>query len=127
MSPQDVVTAFIEAVERKDLEAAAGHLAETVSYENMPVKPIVGRAAVVKAIAGFVGSAAEVDWRILRTVEVGRTVINERVDRFRIGDGWMELPCAGFFEVDGDGHITLWRDYFDMGSYQRQFAALSGS
>ena len=53
-------------------------------------------------------------------------MINERLDRFQIGDGWMELPIAGIFKIDGDGKIALWRDYFDMGSYTRQFAKLTG-
>ena len=52
-------------------------------------------------------------------------VANERVDKFKIGDGWLELPVAGFFEVDDDGKITLWRDYFDLASYTDQLAKLS--
>jgi limonene-1,2-epoxide hydrolase len=28
----------------------------------------------------------------------------------------------GSFEIDGDGRITAWRDYFDMGEFQREFA-----
>ena len=55
----------------------------------------------------------------------GSTVFNERLDRFRIGDGWLELPIAGVFEVDDDGKITLWRDYFDMGAYERQLIELT--
>jgi limonene-1,2-epoxide hydrolase len=31
------------------------------------------------------------------------------------------------FEVDDDGLITLWRDYFDLASYQRQLAELTGT
>ncbi len=126
MGAQDVVTNFIKAIERKDLDAAMALTAADISYENMPIDPIVGREAVAKAIGRFVGGASEVDWRIERSVESGRVVINERVDRFKIGDGWLELPCAGFFEVDDNDQITLWRDYFDMGSYQRQMAALTG-
>jgi len=125
MTPEQIVTSFIEAIERKDIEAAAGYLADAVSYENMPVKPITGRDAVVKAINGFVGPASEVEWKVLRSVASGQVVVNERVDRFRIGEGWLELPCAGFFEIDTDGRIALWRDYFDMASYQRQMAALT--
>ena len=41
-------------------------------------------------------------------------VFTERVDRFRAGDTWIELPVAGLFLVSG-GRITLWRDYFDWG------------
>jgi limonene-1,2-epoxide hydrolase len=75
----------------------------------------------------FLGGASEVDWVILRQHEFGNVVFNERIDRFRIGDGWLELPLAGVFEVDDDGLITLWRDYFDLASYQRQLAELTGS
>jgi limonene-1,2-epoxide hydrolase len=32
---------------------------------------------------------------------------------------------AGVFEVDADGRISLWRDYFDMASYTGQLAALT--
>ena len=49
------------------------------------------------------------------------------LDRFRIGSGWLELPVAGVFEVNDEGLITLWRDYFDMGAYQRQMAELTAS
>ena len=47
-------------------------------------------------------------------------------DRFKIGDGWLEMPVAGFFEVNGDGLITLWRDYFDLATYTDQMAKLTG-
>jgi len=31
------------------------------------------------------------------------------------------------FEVDADGLISLWRDYFHLASYQRQLAELTES
>jgi limonene-1,2-epoxide hydrolase len=125
MSPTVIVTAFIEAIERKDIAAAAALVSPSISYENMPMQPIVGRDAMVATIEMFLGSASEVDWVIVRQHEVDGIVFNERIDRFRIGDGWLELPVAGVFEVD-DGLITLWRDYFDLASYQRQLAELTG-
>lgn len=125
MTATDVVTRFIEAIERKDVDAAAALAAEDISYENMPIDPIVGKAGLAATLGAFLDPASEVDWQILRQVEVGGVVFNERLDRFRIGDGWLELPIAGVFEVNDAGLITLWRDYFDMGSYQRQFAELT--
>lgn len=125
MTATDVVTRFIEAIERKDVDAAAALAAEDISYENMPIDPIVGKAGLAGTLRAFLDAASEVDWQILRQVEVGGVVFNERLDRFRIGDGWLELPIAGVFEVNDAGLITLWRDYFDMGSYQRQFAELT--
>ncbi len=127
MSPSEIVTAFIHAIERKDVAAAAAMASPGISYENMPMQPIVGRDAMAATLEMFLGNANEVDWVIVRQHEFGSVVYNERVDRFQIGDGWLELPLAGVFEVDDDGLITLWRDYFDLASYQRQLAELTDS
>ena len=46
--------------------------------------------------------------------------MNERTDRFRTGDRWIDLPVTGVFEVDTEGKISLWRDYFDMQMFMSQ-------
>lgn len=122
-APADVVSSFIAAVERKDVDAALDLLTDDVSYENVPIDPVVGREAVGAVLRMFLEPAAEVDWRVLRTVESGSLVVNERVDRFRLANGWVELPVAGFFEVTDDGRISRWRDFFDMATYTNQVAA----
>lgn len=124
MSAAETVNAFIRAIEEKDVDAAVAYLAADVSYENMPMDPIVGADGVAQTLNGFLAAASEVDWQIVEQWEVGDTVLNERVDRFKIGDGWLELPVAGIFKVT-DGKITLWRDYFDMASYMTQLTALT--
>ena len=121
----DVVNAFVTAIEAEDIEAALALVTDDVSYENMPIDPIVGKDAMGAVLAGFLASAVEVDWQVLRQHEIGELVVNERLDRFRIGDGWLELPVAGFFEVTADGLISRWRDYFDMATYTTQLQALS--
>jgi len=126
-NPGEVVSAFIAAIEAKDVDAALAFLADDVSYENVPMSPISGKPTVRAVLNGFLEAATEVEWVVTRHVESGNVVINERVDRFRIGSGWLELPVAGFFEVTDDGLISLWRDYFDMGSYTRQMTDLTGS
>lgn len=127
MTPEEIVNAFITAIEAKDVEAAVAMTAEGVSYENMPIAPVTGRDGVAKTLTGFLAPAGKVDWQIVRQWAVGRTVINERLDRFRIGEGWLELPVAGFFEIDDNDLIVLWRDYFDMNAYVRQMAELTES
>jgi limonene-1,2-epoxide hydrolase len=126
MSPAATVTAFIKAIERKDIATAVALAAPEISYENMPISPVVGREGLAQVLEMFLGAANEVEWQIVSQYEVGEIVVNERLDRFQIGDGWLELPVAGFFRVDDDGKIALWRDYFDMGSYQRQMTELTG-
>jgi limonene-1,2-epoxide hydrolase len=125
MSSGEIVSQFIGAIERRDLDSVRAMLSEEISYENMPMRPIHGRDAVMKVIEGFLAPAELVDWKVLRQWVCDGVVINERIDRFRIGNGWLELPVAGIFECDPEGRILLWRDYFDLGSYTTQMAALT--
>ena len=46
-------------------------------------------------------------------------VLNERSDRFQIGNHTITLRVMGIFEL-ADGKITAWRDYFDMNQYMSQ-------
>ena len=124
MSAAETVTEFIKAIERKDVEGAVALTATDISYENMPIDPVVGQEGLAKTLNMFLGSASVVDWQIVSQYAVGSVVFNERLDRFKIGEGWLELPVAGIFHLDDDGKISLWRDYFDMASYQRQMAEL---
>lgn len=126
MTPSETVTAFITAIERLDIDAAVALLADDVSYENVPMKPIGGREGVRAALASFLGAASKVEWPVSSQFEAGNRVANERVDRFKIGEGWLEMPVAGFFDVNNDGLITLWRDYFDLATYTEQMAELLG-
>jgi len=127
MSPVEIVNAFIAAIEAKDIDTAVSMVSETVSYENVPMKPISGRDNVAATLEMFLTQASNVDWRIVSQWAVDRTVINERIDRFQIGDGWLELPVAGIFEIDDNDQIVLWRDYFDMNTYVTRLAELTGS
>jgi limonene-1,2-epoxide hydrolase len=126
MSPSEVVTEFIRAIERTALDDAVAMTSADISYENMPIDPIVGHDALRSMLHMFVDPATSLDWQILAQYEIGGVVVNERLDRFEFTTGWLELPVAGFFRVDDQGLITLWRDYFDMASYQRQVTDLTG-
>lgn len=121
----DVVTAFLAAVEAKDLDAALALVTDDIPTRTSPSTRSSARMRTAAVLRGFLEPAATVDWRIVRQVEVDGVVINERLDRFEIGSGWLELPIAGFFEVTDDGLIRRWRDYFDMATYTRQLAELT--
>ena len=124
-SPAGIVTAFIATIESLDLEGALAFLADDVEYDNVPMGKMHGIDQVRAGLGPFVGRFDEIDWPVSRiassgTVDEG-TVFTERVDRFRRGDTWIELPVNGVFEVR-DGRIALWRDYFDLASFTSQLA-----
>jgi limonene-1,2-epoxide hydrolase len=80
----------------------------------------------VKQILGpFTSGCSEIDWVIVRQSATGDmnagVVLNERIDRFKMGERWVELPLAGVFEIK-NGKISLWRDYFDLATFQKAMA-----
>lgn len=114
MTPGDTVTEFIRRVEAKDFAAAGELLADDVHYDNVPLDPkFNGRAEVVAVLEGFLGASPEVAWTVHRQTEGAGVVMNERTDRFEMGGARLEIPVVGVWEVDDNGRITLWRDYFD--------------
>ncbi len=119
-SPGDIVTALIEACERRDLDAVCALVTDDIEYDNVPIGKVHGPDGVRSVLSGGVTAAAsQVEWVVHRQVENGDTVMNERTDRFLVDGRWIEIPIAAVFEVR-DGRVALWRDYFDLESYRRQ-------
>jgi len=113
-----IVRDFIQAWSRLDPKELAGYFAEDGIYHNMPTGPVQGRDNIEQLIRGFAGPWTETVWEIRRILSAGDLVMVERVDRTRAGEKACDLPCTGVFEME-NGQIKAWRDYFDLGTYQR--------
>lgn len=120
MSNIPIVEDFVGAINRDDLEAAFGWMAEDIVYHNMPMPPLQGIAAVRRFFLET-GPMTDNDWRILHIAENGPVVMTERVDTMRLGGRPISLPVMGIFEIE-QGRIQAWRDYFDLAAFQRQLA-----
>ena len=115
-----IVTDFIGAWSKNDLDRIMSFFTDDCVYHNIPVAPVKGREAIRSVIQGFSGMASEIDWVLHRIAESpDGSVMTERTDRFKIGEKWLELPVMGAFELR-DGKIAAWRDYFDMAQFQSQ-------
>ncbi|MCA9512276.1 MAG: SgcJ/EcaC family oxidoreductase [Myxococcota bacterium] len=119
----DLVDAFVEAWAAKDVERIMGFFAPDAVYTNMPIDPPnEGLEAIRKTIEGFVGMAQRIEFVVKHTTEnANGVVMNERIDRFLVGDKWAEAPVMGVFEIEG-GRIKAWRDYFDLAAFQASMA-----
>ena len=120
LTPGEIVTALVQACERRDLDAVCALVTDDIEYDNVPIGKVYGPDGVRSVLSGGVTSAAsDIEWVVHRQVESGDTVMNERTDRFLVDGRWVEIPIAAVFVVR-DGRVALWRDYFDLESYRRQ-------
>jgi len=122
MTPLETVNAFIDALERKDFDAAIALVADDCEYDNVPMGKIHGPADIRAALEPMLGAANTVEWIVYRESADGPIVFNERFDRFEMPFGWIDMPVTGVWEVH-DGKIKLWRDYFDLSTYRDQLPA----
>ena len=126
MTPEATVNEFIRRVVANDLESALEMVTDDVEYDNVPIGKNIGPDAMRAFLGVMAGNVDEVQFVIHRQTVTGNVVMNERTDRFRVGDAWMDLKVAGIFEVNDAGQVTLWRDYFDMGEFNEQMQKLAG-
>ena len=114
------VLAMIQGWNDRDIDAILACFAEDAIYHNMPMEPVQGKDDIRAAINGFVAGASAIRWDMIQIAEnASGVVLTERLDKFQMGDQWIEVPVMGAFEVRDD-RIVAWRDYFDLAGFQAQ-------
>ncbi|WP_436793595.1 limonene-1,2-epoxide hydrolase family protein [Actinospongicola halichondriae] len=112
-SPETVVRAFLEALERLDTVAACDLVSDDILYVNKGLPAVRGRAQFERAM-GFLGKYCDdFEGRINHLAVEGDIVLTERVDLIGRGGFRPEFWVCGTFEVR-EGRIVLWRDHFDF-------------
>jgi limonene-1,2-epoxide hydrolase len=119
VTPIDVVTRFCAAWADGDLDAIVAFFTDDAVYHNIPIAPVTGRDAIRETIAGFTAGVQSIEFRVENIAAAGAVVLTERVDVFVFPTTTIELPVMGAFEVH-DGHISAWRDYFDLNQFMSQ-------
>lgn len=111
-----MVRLFIDAWGALDPDVAVACLSDDIVYINQPLAPVVGKRDVGKLIRAIMQVSKRVHWIVHDCFGEDGTVVTERTDCWDYdGKGWgLRLPCIGMFDVDGDGKICGWRDYFDL-------------
>ncbi len=123
MTPQQTVEAFIGHWNACDVDAMMARCAPDIVYHNIPMDPIHGTAAMRAMVEGFLANIAACDWVTHAIAANGNTVLTERTDGFTFKDGRRAaIRVMGTFVLDEADLIAEWRDYFDMGEFQREFA-----
>ena len=122
MDPEAAVNEFVRRAVAKDLDGLVELVSDDIEYDNVPMGKNRGPEELRNVLGAMVGHFDEIEFVTHRQTCSGNIVMNERTDRFRIGEKWIDLPVAGVFEVNDDGKITLWRDYFDLATMMSQMS-----
>jgi len=120
VSNTQIVKDFIAAWNANDIDKACDMMAEDIFYHNVPMTPVTGREAS-RAMLKSMGPLTDVNWELLAIAENGEVVMTERVDRMTMGGKKVAIPLMGIFRIR-NGEIYEWKDYFDLGDFQRQMA-----
>lgn len=109
----EVVEEFLGALADLDIDAAVALLDDHVVYQNVPLPAARGIRAVERQLRWMAryGSGFEVVHHNIAAN--GPVVLTERTDILSVGSVHAAFWVCGTFEVH-DGHITLWRDRFDV-------------
>lgn len=120
---EQIVNDLFKAWSSLDLDAIMSYFSEDAVWDNVPMQPAKGKAAIRDLTAGFLKDANGFSAKILRTVHEGNVIFNERVDTLMLKSGKKaDIPVAGVFELDNNGKIRMWRDYFDLNTFAKQTA-----
>ena len=119
--PNTTITNFVKLFdsEKPDAAAIGAFFTEDALYHNIPMDPIQGRQAIEKMLGGMGATMLSKGWEVKHQVASGNVVMNERVDRFLMGEKTVAIPVMGVFVLEGD-KIAEWRDYFDLAMFQKQ-------
>ena len=119
-SAESVVRRFLAASLQSDVDELIGFFSDDAVYTDGPRGIHRGIDAIkteFQEILKIVPSTA-IDIKTL--VANSSTVIVERVVNFEIGGTPFGLEVVGVFEVDNNGRIKRWRDYYDLQSIAEQ-------
>jgi limonene-1,2-epoxide hydrolase len=118
---EKVVSDVLAAWTRLNVDEIMGYFADDAVWDNVPMKPAKGQAAIREMTQSFLKDTTTFSAKILRVVHAGNVVVNERVDTVTMKNGKKaDIPVAGVFEIDDAGQIKVWRDYFDIATFTKQ-------
>ena len=124
VSPEAVVRDFLASWEHPSAEQLAGFFTTDAVYIDGSGNERSGSEAIrAEFERQLVLGGDGVQIEVKRTAADGRVVMVERVDRFAVGGQSFALEAVGVYEVDSDGLIEFFRDYYDQSAIVAQLEA----
>lgn len=113
----EIVEAFFDAIYRLDFDAAVEFFADDATYHDLPLPtdPTVGKDAIRRKLDFMIsGGVTSMDYEVRHIAEAGGAVLVERTETWHFPSGatpTLRVMCT--IELDDDGKITSWREYWN--------------
>ena len=124
------VREFLGLFHHEDIDFAriAGFLSADARYQaHVPgVEPLVGRDTIRAELERQLKLYGECDFQIINLACNEHMVFAERRDYVTQNGLRVEVRVNAIFEFNDQGEICFWREYWDMGSVQRQLGISAG-
>lgn len=116
--PIAVVRTFIEGkINRNDFPGMLEMLADDIDYRNVPLAGARGKEQMMDFMKDM-GLVTDMTLTIKNIAANGNVVFVERSDSWTMNGVKVVEPFVGVFEVDAEGKIRRWWDYFDLRSWE---------
>jgi limonene-1,2-epoxide hydrolase len=103
-----------ESLDASRLDRVLNRVTADIRYHvNAWDRPFVGQDAVREELLRQAPGYHDFRSEILAMASVDQTVLVERRDSMVLGGKPVTIHVAGVFEVDAEGKISAWRDYYD--------------
>ncbi|MDO8314753.1 MAG: limonene-1,2-epoxide hydrolase family protein [Rugosibacter sp.] len=117
----DIVRNFCADWSKCSNQVLLPYFTEDAIYHNMPWAPLKGHQAIGDFLAPFWSMLDSITFDVLNIAANGAVIFTERVDYFRFKNGGkLDLPVNGVFELNAEGKITQWREYWDLADWIKQ-------
>lgn len=111
---EQIVLDFMDCWRRNDLEDAVSRISDGAVFQPDPkAAEVVGRPAIRILWAEYMSRILSYDLEVRHLHGSGGVVFLERIERLTSARGGMILPIVGVYELNADGKIKVWRDYWD--------------
>ena len=122
-SPESVIRKFLGLFPASNVEEVVGFFSDDAVYVDGPRGVHTGINAIRTELQSQLAMVPNTTVNIKSLAASGGSVLTERVDSCEIAGKTVCFECVGIFDVDSQGRITRWRDYYDLETFVEQMKA----
>ena len=126
-SAESVIRKFLASFPASDVDDVIGFFSDDAVYIDGPRGVHSGIDAIRTELQSQLAMVPNTTIDIKSLAGGGGSVLAERIDNCEIAGKTVRFECVGAFDVDSEGRITRWRDYYDLPTFVEQKTAATAS